>query len=158
MRRIDIFVSSRRDVRKERAVAERIIRSVAAEFSLPVSASYSNWLRAPDREGKAAAERANGSPSESAFSVCPCFWEYEDWKPKDTYREEIPNSGQYDLLICLLWSQLGTRPAPISIMPDGSEPRSAMHYEIAWVLDRRSELLDFLRSRSIAIGRCPGRH
>jgi hypothetical protein len=136
MRRIDIFVSSRRDVRKERAVAERIIRSVAAEFGLPVSASDSNWLRAPDREGKAAAERANGSPAESAFLVCPCFWEYEDWKPKDTYREEIPNCGQYDLLICLLWSQLGRRPAPISIMPDGSEPRSAMHYEIAWVLDQ----------------------
>ena len=66
MRRIDIIVSSRRDVRKERAVAERLIRSVAAEFGLPVSASYSNWLRAPDREGEATG-KTNGSPAESAF-------------------------------------------------------------------------------------------
>src|SRR5271165_1655382 len=136
MKRIDIFVSSRRDVRKERAVAERLICSVAAEFGHPVSAFYSNWLRAPDREGKAAAGKTNGSPAESAFLVCPCFWEYEDCKPKDTYREQIPNSGQYDLVICLLWSRLGTRPAPTLVMPDGSEPRSAMHYEIAWALDQ----------------------
>ena len=112
MRRIDIFVSSRRDVRKERAVAERLIRSVAAEFSLPIKASYSNWLRAPDREDKVAAERVNCSLAESPFLLCPCFWEYEDWKPKDTYREQVPNTGQYDLVISLLWFRLGTKPAP----------------------------------------------
>ena len=56
MRRIDIFVSSRKDMRKERAVAERMIRSVAAEFGLPVSASYSNWLRTPRSEDEVAAK------------------------------------------------------------------------------------------------------
>ena len=117
-------------------MAERLIRSVAAEFSLPIKASYSNWLRAPDREDKVAAERANGSLTESPFLICPCFWEYEDWKPKDTYREQIPNTGQYDLVISLLWSRLGTKPAPGSVMPDGSEPRSATHYEIVWALDQ----------------------
>ena len=117
-------------------MAERLIRSVAAEFSLPIKASYSNWLRAPDREDKVAAERANGSLTESPFLLCPCFWEYEDWKPKDTYREQVPNTGQYDLVISLLWFRLGTKPAPSSVMPDGSEPRSATHYEIVWALDQ----------------------
>ena len=155
MRRIDILVSSRRDVRKERAVAERLIRSVAAEFSLPVSACYSNWLIAPDREDRVAAKRANGSLAENAFLVCPCFWEYEDWKPKDTYREQIPNSGQFDLVICLLWSRPGTRPASTSVMPDGSEPRSATHYEIAWALDQMNRTPGFpalrvYRNRSLS--------
>jgi hypothetical protein len=154
MRRIDIFVSSRRDVRKERAVAERLIRSVAAEFSLPVSACYSNWLRAPDRGDKVAAKRGNGSPAEMAFLVCPSFWEYEDWKPNGTYREQIPNSGQFDLVICLLWSRLGSRPAATSVMPDASKPRSAMHYEIAWALDQMNRTPGFpglrvYRNRSI---------
>ncbi len=45
MRRIDIFVSSPADVQKERSLVERLIRSIAAEFNVPVAVSYSNWLR-----------------------------------------------------------------------------------------------------------------
>jgi len=43
MRRIDILVSSSEDVQNERIVAERSIRSVAAELDVSVSVSYSNW-------------------------------------------------------------------------------------------------------------------
>ena len=38
---IRVFVSSTGDVQKERHVADRVMRSIAAEFNLPVSASYS---------------------------------------------------------------------------------------------------------------------
>jgi energy-coupling factor transporter ATP-binding protein EcfA2 len=143
MRRIDIFISSRKDVRKERALTERLIRSIAAEFNLPVSASYWNWLRAPRKGPKVAARRATRSLQEGTFLLCPRFWEYQDWSSDDTSRELLPNTGQYDLVICLLWSQLGLKPAPACLMPDGSEPRSATHYEIAWALDQVNRTPEF---------------
>jgi hypothetical protein len=143
MKRIEIFVSSRKDTRKERAVAERVIRSVAAEFALPISASYSNWLRAPCEEVKAAGPGANRSPREGALLLCPCFREYQDWSPGDNYREHIANTGHFDLVLCLLWCRLGTKMGPNFTMPDGTEPKSATHYEIAWALDQRKRTPEF---------------
>ncbi|MBV8415845.1 MAG: hypothetical protein JO251_11620, partial [Verrucomicrobia bacterium] len=135
MRRIDIFVSSPADVQKERSVVERLIRSVAAEFNVPVTVSYSNWLRRLSPSDKAAALSANGSEDGRSL-LCPCFWEYQDFKAEKDYRERIPNTGQYDLVICILWSRLGTKISPAFVMPDGSQPTSATEYEIAWVLDQ----------------------
>ena len=40
MKTIRVFVSSTGDVQKERILADRVIRSVAGEFNLPVSASF----------------------------------------------------------------------------------------------------------------------
>src|SRR5262249_48556481 len=45
MKTIRVFVSSTNDVQKERHVAERMMRSIAAEFNLPVSDSYSIFQR-----------------------------------------------------------------------------------------------------------------
>jgi hypothetical protein len=153
MRRIDIFISSRRDVRKERALVERLIRSIAAEFNLPISASYWNWLRASRKDRKVAARRASRGLQEETFLLCPLFWEHQDCNSDDTSRELLPNTGQYDLVICLLWSRLGLKPGSACVMPDGSEPRSATHYEIAWALDQVNRTpgfpaLQIYRSRS----------
>ena len=51
MKTIRVFVSSTGDVQKERILADRVIRSVAAEFNLPVSASYSNFQRLAEENG-----------------------------------------------------------------------------------------------------------
>jgi hypothetical protein len=61
MRRIDIFVSSPEDVQKERSLVERTIRAVAGEFNVPITVTYSNWLRQPNSVDKIAASRLNGS-------------------------------------------------------------------------------------------------
>jgi hypothetical protein len=143
MRRIEIFVSCRKDTRKERAVAERLIRSVAAEFAIPVSASYSNWLRAPCKEERVAAQGENRGRQQEGFLLCPCFREYQDRNLGDDYQEHTANAGQFDLVICLLWSQLGTKVGPTFLMPDGSEPKSATQYEIAWALDQRRRTPEF---------------
>jgi len=116
---------------------------VAAEFALPISASYSNWLRAPGEEVTAAGQGANRSPREGAFLLCPCFREYQDLSPEDNYREHIANTGQFDLVLCLLWCRLGTKMGPNFTMPDGTEPKSATHYEIAWALDQRKRTPEF---------------
>ncbi len=142
MRRIDIFVSSPADVQKERSLVERLIRSIAAEFNVPVTVSYSNWLRRLSPSDKVTALGANGF-EEGRSLLCPCFWEYQDFKSEQDYRERIPNTGQYDLVICILWSRLGTRISPAFVMPDGSQPTSATEYEIAWVLDQTNRTPGF---------------
>jgi hypothetical protein len=135
MKRIDIFVTSSTDVQKERCVVERLIRLTAAEFSVPVRIAYSNRLRKLKLSDKLAARTANGHEDGRSL-LFPCFWEYQDFTAEQEYRERIPNTGQYDLVICILWSRLGTKISPTFVMPDGSQPASATEYEIAWALDQ----------------------
>src|SRR3984885_11845036 len=135
MRRIDIFVSSPEDVQKERSLVERTIRAVAGQFGVPITVTYSNWLRQPNPLDGVARHGANGS-EEGRTWLCPCFWEYRDSELDQDYREQIPNTGSYDLVISILWSRLGTRVSPAFVLPDGSQPKTANEYEIAWVLDQ----------------------
>ncbi len=155
MRRIDIFVSSPEDVQAERSLVERSIRSIAAEFSVPITVTYSNWLRRPSAEDKVDAHSANGSEEGSSW-LCPCFWEYQDHELDQDYGERIPNTGSYDLVISILWSRLGTRISPALVMPDGSRPQTANDYEVAWVLDQSNRTPGFpelrvYRNRSVPV-------
>src|SRR5260221_6898128 len=134
MRTIDIFVSSPADVQKERAVAEQLIRSVAAEFNLPINVSYSDPLRGSKEEDEISVKREDFG-DESTLILCPCFWEYPELEGDD-FLEQIPNTGQYDLVVCIVWSWIGPELAQKCIMPDGSRPRSATDYEVAWVSDQ----------------------
>ncbi len=111
-------------------MVERLIRLTAAEFSVPVTVAYSNRLRKLKLSDKIAARSANGR-DEGLSLLFPCFWEYQDFTAEQEYRERIPNTGQYDLVICILWSRLGTKISPAFVMPDGSQPTSATEYEIA---------------------------
>jgi hypothetical protein len=132
MRTIDILVSCCADVQKEQAVAEQLIRSVAAEFNLPINVSYSNPLRGSTAEDGGVGSEDSGD--ESTPVLCSCFWEYPE-SERDAFLEKIPNTGQFDLVICILWSRLATAPLQC-VMPDGSRARSATDYEIAWALDQ----------------------
>lgn len=114
---------------------ERTIRAVAGEFGVPITVTYSNWLRQPNPSDRIAVESTNGAEAGRTW-LCPCFWEYRDSELDQEYREQIPNTGSYDLVISILWSRLGTRASPALIMPDGSQPKSANEYEIGWVLDQ----------------------
>ena len=141
-RTIDIFVSSPADVQKEQALAEQLIRSAAAEFNLQINVSFSNPLR-----GSKAQNGGVGGEDfdhESALVLCPCFWEYPD-PERDGFVEQVPNTGQYDLVICILWSRLGIAPLHNCVMPDGSRPASATDYEIAWALDQSKWTAGFPR-------------
>jgi hypothetical protein len=135
VRTIDIFVSSPEDVQKERSLVERVIRSVAAESGVPVTVNYSNWLRKLNVSDKIPAQIGSIS-DEGRTWLRPCFWEYQCSKAEHEYQEQIPNTGSYDLVICILWSRLGAKLSPAFIMPDGTTPKHATEYEIAWVLDQ----------------------
>ncbi|HEV3211648.1 MAG TPA: ATP-binding protein, partial [Chthoniobacterales bacterium] len=142
MRRIDIFVSSPEDVRKERSLVERSIRSIAAEFGVPITVTYSNWRRTVRAEDKIPLLGKNGS-EEGRSWLCPCFWEYEDSNLDKDYQEQIPNTGSYDLVVSILWSRLGTRISSALVMPDGGQPQTANEYEVAWVLDQLKRTAGF---------------
>jgi energy-coupling factor transporter ATP-binding protein EcfA2 len=133
MKRIDILVSSSEDVQKERSVAEQTIRWVAAQLDVPVNVSYSSWQRGPEQENKTTAPPASDN-REDGLLLCPCFREHQDSEADSEDCEQPLNPGQYDLVINILWSRLGTRSGPMSVMPDGSQPRSATEYEVGWVL------------------------
>jgi conflict system STAND superfamily ATPase len=152
MRRIDIFVSSPEDVQKERSLVERTIRAVADEFSVPITVTYSNWMREP--LDKTAVPSANGSEDGRTW-LCPCFWEYGDTGLDQDYREQIPNTGSYDLVISIIWSRLGTRLSNAFVMPDGSQPKVASEYEIGWVLDQVNRTPGFPELRVYRNGAAP---
>ena len=133
---IRVFVSSTGDVQKERHLADRVMRSMAAEFSLPVSDSYSIFQRLAEENGGP----ENGVPksepdNHSPLILCPYFLEHQKLQPGVGYQGAIPNTADFDLVICVLWSRLGSRLAPTLRMPDGSAPGSGTEYELAWALD-----------------------
>ena len=132
MKTIRVFVSSPGDVQKERNVANRVMRSIAGEFNLPVSGSYSNFQRLAEESGGPETDPEN----HGALVLCPCFWEYQRIGPD---QGQIPNTAEFDLVICILWSRLGSSFASTLKMPDGSPPGSGTEYEIAWALDHASK-------------------
>jgi serine/threonine protein kinase len=136
MKTIRVFVSSTGDVQKERHVTDRVMRSIAAEFNLPVSSSYSIFQRLVEEDG----DPENGVPKTEPDNyrplvLCPYFLQYQRLQPDKCYQEAIPNTGEFDLVICILWSRLGALLVPTLRMPDGSAPGSGTEYEIGWALD-----------------------
>src|SRR6201984_633094 len=136
MKTIRIFVSSPGDVRAERTIAERLVRITAEELGIPVSVQYSNLLRDAQL-----LESPNSSieAGTSELILCPYFWEYQRFSPELGYQDQIPNTSQFDLVICILWSRLGTKLHPRFQMPDGSDPRSGTDFEIAWAKAQRKK-------------------
>src|SRR5580700_3740345 len=136
MKTIRVFVSSTGDVQKERHVADRVMRSIAAEFNLPVSASYSIFQRLVEEDGGLENSAPKTEPgNHSPLVLCPYFLEYQRLKLDAGYQGAIPNTAEFDLVICILWSRLGALLAATLRMPDGSAPGSGTEYEIGWALD-----------------------
>jgi hypothetical protein len=129
MKAIRVFVSSPGDVQAERTIAERLIRTIAEELAIPVSVQYSNLLRHGEPVQPL---NSSGEPESGELILCPYFWEYQRFSAEFGYQDQIPNTAQFDLVISILWSRLGTKLHPRFQMPDGSEPRSGTEFEIAW--------------------------
>ena len=108
---IRVFVSSTGDVQKERVLADRVIRSVAAEFGVPVSALPNFERLAED----------NGEPENHAgWLLCPYFLEYQRFQSDAGYRGQMRNTAEFDLVVSIVWSRLGALPDPGLTMPNGS--------------------------------------
>lgn len=150
MKVIKIFLSSPGDVQSERKIAEELILATAEEFGVPVSVSYSSLLRAETPGDRADPDATDDS---TKLLLCPYFWEYQRFEVDKSYQAQIPNTGDFYLVICILWSRLGTELGPEFTLPDGSRPRSGTEYEIVWALERARQsngipILNVYRNRS----------
>lgn len=62
------------------------------------------------------------------------FWEYEPFDFSKSFQAQIPNPADFDVVLCFLWSRLGSRLHSASKLPDGSPAESGTEYEIAHAL------------------------
>ena len=140
MKTIRVFVSSTGDVQKERNLADRVIRSIAAELNVPVRDSYANFQRLAEEDfGPGNGGPKPESDNQGSLVLCPYFFEYQKFQPSRSDEGQIPNTAEFDLVICILWSRLGTLPTATLRMPNGSLARSGTEYEIAIALDRAAK-------------------
>src|SRR6266849_3738322 len=68
---------------------------------------------------------------EYADRLCiePVFWEHEPLLATGTFQTQIPPPRDCEVVVCVLWSRLGTRlPADIT-RPDGTRYASGTEYE-----------------------------
>ncbi|HSZ80298.1 MAG TPA: serine/threonine-protein kinase, partial [Chthoniobacterales bacterium] len=136
MKTIRVFVSSTGDVQKERHVADRVMCSIGGEFNLRVSSSYSIFQRLAEEDGGPEDGAPKTEPdSHNRLILCPYFLEYQRLQLDAVYQGAIPDTAEFDLVICILWSRLGTLLSSALKMPDGSAPGSGTEYEIGWALD-----------------------
>ena len=100
MTMLRLFISSPGDVGREREVAYRVIERVEAWFGGRVTL-----------EGY--------------------FWEHEPMRAtRGDFQENIPEPANFDLVVCILWSRLGSRLHPgIHQRSDGSPYASGTEYE-----------------------------
>jgi WD40 repeat protein/serine/threonine protein kinase len=131
LKTIRVWVSSTGDVQRERHLANRAIRSIAAEYRVPVSTSQSNFQRLVEENG----EPKTDSEDLGLLLLCPYFLEYHRFRPDGDNSGGISNPAGFDLVICILWSRLGSPLGSSWKMPDGSTPNSGTEYEIGWALD-----------------------
>jgi serine/threonine protein kinase/tetratricopeptide (TPR) repeat protein len=100
---VRVNLSSSGDVQKERNLADRLMRSIAAEFNLPVSNSDLNFQRLVETDLVLPGHAPEMAPE--GLILCPCFWQEE----KDG-REPFSRAAEFDLTICIVWSRFGPLP------------------------------------------------
>ncbi len=59
----------------------------------------------------------------------PYFWEHEPMRATQDFQQQIPEPAQFDLVICILWSRLGTRLHASHKRADGTSYNSGTEYE-----------------------------
>lgn len=76
----------------------------------------------------------------------PFFWEHEPLRASAGFQEQLPRPSDSDVVVCVLWSRLGTRLPPDLTRPDGSTYASGTEYEFEDALDayRRKGVPDLL--------------
>jgi len=59
----------------------------------------------------------------------PYFWEYEPMRVTRDYPTQIPRTSSFDIVVCILWSRLGTPLGPQHHRPDGTTYQSGTEFE-----------------------------
>jgi WD40 repeat protein/serine/threonine protein kinase len=126
--RVNILASA--DVQKERNLADRLMRSVAAEFNLPVSRTQLSFQRLveADLERESGGHEGNWDEDDRVL-LCP--WFSEDETPGSEFdTNDISGVSVFDLVVCIVWSHFDLRTESaltelksVEANPDRDEPR-----------------------------------
>lgn len=57
------------------------------------------------------------------------FWEYEPMRLTRDFQSQIPRTSSFDIVVCILWSRLGSPLGPQYRRPDGTAYRSGTEFE-----------------------------
>lgn len=58
-----------------------------------------------------------------------CLWEHLPMRATSTFQDQIPRPGDFDIVVMILWSRIGTRLSQDRTRPDGSAYASGTEYE-----------------------------
>ncbi|MEP2777553.1 MAG: AAA family ATPase [Luteolibacter sp.] len=127
METIKIFVSSPADVSLERARSKRVVDKLGIEFA-----------------GRVKLE--------------PFYWEHEPMRATDTFNgtDNIPLTSDFDIVVCILWSRLGSLLGDTFRRPDGSRYPSGTVYEMetareAYLKTRAPDLLVYRKTEELSL-------
>ena len=109
------------------------MRSIAGDLNIPLSGSSCNFQRLAEENGESKNEGQETEP-QVRLLLCPYFCEYQRFRPG-----QIPNTVEFDLVICMLWSRLGPPLIPMLRLPDGNLSASGTEYGIAWGMDHANK-------------------
>ena len=62
-------------------------------------------------------------------AIEPYFWEYEPMRLTVDFQGQIPKTSTFDIVVCILWSRLGTPLGPQHRRPDGTPYQSGTEFE-----------------------------
>src|SRR4051794_16107064 len=62
--------------------------------------------------------------------VSPYFWEHEPMRANTDYQGNIPQPSEFDIVVCILWSRLGSPLNEKYRRADGSVYDSGTQYEV----------------------------
>ena len=87
----------------------------------------------------------------------PYFWEWEPVDFGQDYQSQIPSTADFDIVICLLWSKLGSRLGDqYKLPPDGKETASSgTQYELMQALHQKQESKDKLPDLLVWVNKAP---
>lgn len=127
MNSIRIFISSPGDVATERVRSQRVIHKLQVEFG-----------------GRVKLE--------------PFYWEHEPMRATASFNDpqNIPLTSEFDVVICILWSRLGTMLSDQFRRPDGSRYPSGTVFELetaheSFLRRKAPDLLVYRRKQEITL-------
>lgn len=128
---IRIFISSPGDVATERVRSDRVIRKLGVEFG-------------------------------GRVRLKPFFWEHEPMRATASFTDpqNIPLTSDFDIVVCILWSRLGTMLSDRFRRPDGSRYPSGTVFELetahaSYQRKHAPDLLVYRREQDISLPQDP---
>jgi WD40 repeat protein len=73
-------------------------------------------------------------------TLAPILWEHEPLRASSTPQADVPDPAVCDMVVCILWSRLGTRLPSNVTRPDGSHYNSGTEFEFESAINAFSEI------------------